>query len=58
MSNALTQVMAAGEIKGISEMREVVSNSIETKTFLPRNTEQWEEHYPAFLMAAGIGEKN
>lgn len=58
MSNALTQAMAAGEIKGISEMREVVNNSIETKIFLPENTEQWEEHYLAFLKAAGIGERN
>lgn len=57
MSNALTQAMAAGEINVIGEMREIIRNSIETKIFLPENTEQWAEYYSVFLRVTGIMER-
>lgn len=58
MANALTQAMTAGELHGISQMREVIRNSVETKIFLPEDREQWEEQYFFFLKVTGITKKS
>ena len=49
MANALTQAMAAGELYGVSELREVVCNSVETNVFYPMDKEEWTEQYQIFL---------
>ena len=36
MGNLLVQAMALGHLKSLAEIREVVRNSVETKTFLPQ----------------------
>lgn len=49
--NILTQAMARGELKDVSEIREVVRNSFEVETFEPRSeySAQWDAAYGKFL---------
>ena len=45
MGNLLVQAMAMGHLKSLADIRKVVRNSIETKTYLPQNTAEWEKAY-------------
>jgi len=45
MGNLLVQAMAMGHLKSLADIRKVVRNSIETKTYLPQDTEQWDSAY-------------
>lgn len=47
--NILMQAYGFGEISGLSELREVVRNSFELKTYQPVDTEIWESQYKKFL---------
>ncbi len=48
MGNIAAQAIAAGEIRNVSEAREVVANSTEIKCFEPKNCEAWDEAYERF----------
>jgi rhamnulokinase len=43
MGNLLVQVRASGELASLAEMREVIRNSSEVKTFLPGPAGPWDE---------------
>lgn len=46
--NILVQAMALGEIGNLSELRQVVRMSFPIETYLPQDTEQWDEAYLQF----------
>lgn len=46
--NIIVQLMALGEIKDLTEARQIVRNSFETKTFTPSGAD-WNEAYERFL---------
>jgi sugar (pentulose or hexulose) kinase len=47
--NALMQLIALGELRGIEDGRAVVRASFQTETYEPRDTHRWEETYQGFL---------
>ena len=49
--NLALQVMAAGQIGGLSELRSIVANSEEIRRFEPHNTEEWNEAYLKYCTA-------
>ena len=48
IGNVMVQAMAAGVVKNIEEMRKLISTSVETQTFFPRNTAEWDIAYINF----------
>lgn len=49
MGNILMQAVALGELTGIEDARAVVRNSVETKEYLPRQTQAWQDAYGKLL---------
>jgi sugar (pentulose or hexulose) kinase len=49
IGNLMVQAMALGEVKNLSEIRQVVKQSFETEYYTPRDTAQWDEAYERFL---------
>ena len=51
IGNIMAQAVAAGEISGVEEAREIVRNSFETKTYIPEtdNKDGWDRAYARFL---------
>ncbi len=49
IGNLMVQAMAKGHVNGLDEIREVIRNSFELKTFLPENQSEWEKAYQRFL---------
>lgn len=45
IGNILVQAMAVGALKSLAEAREVVRNSFDVKTYVPHDTERWNEAY-------------
>ncbi len=43
--NILMQAKAAGQVKSLKEIREIVRNSFELKEYLPQDTKLWQEQY-------------
>ncbi len=54
VGNLMMQARALGLVSDLWEMRRVVYDSFDTKTYMPENTEVWDEAYTAFLNAAGL----
>ena len=54
IGNLLIQAMALGAIGSMDELREVVRNSFEVKTFAPENSAEWDAAYERFLAATGL----
>ena len=48
MGNIAAQAIAVGEIKNVSEAREIIRNSTDIKCYEPKNTEEWDEAYERF----------
>ena len=48
IGNIVTQAMAAGEIKNLSEARHIIRNSFEIKQYEPKDTAMWDEGYERF----------
>ena len=48
LGNIAAQAIALGEIKDISEAREVIANSTEMGHFEPKDTAMWDEGYERF----------
>ncbi|MBQ9879890.1 MAG: rhamnulokinase, partial [Clostridia bacterium] len=49
IGNLAVQLMAAGEINGLAEARQVVRDSFDIKRYDPANTEMWDEGYERFV---------
>ena len=54
VGNLMVQAMAMGHVKDLDEIRAVIRNSFDLKTFIPENQGAWEEAYQKYL---GIAEK-
>ena len=52
--NLLVQAMALGEVRDVTEIREIVRNSTETKTYEPRCSCAWDEAYGKLCNAIEI----
>ena len=53
MGNIAVTYNALGEIANFAELRQVISNSTEIKTYEPRENELWEKAYADYLTAIG-----
>jgi rhamnulokinase len=49
MGNLLVQAMALGHLGSLADIRKVVRNSVETETYLPQETTEWDQAYEQFL---------
>ncbi len=49
LGNILVQAFASGKLSGIKEIRQIASNSVETKTYFPEDQEIWTKAYMAWL---------
>jgi rhamnulokinase len=49
IGNVMLQAKASHDVKDIWDMRRIISKSFEPKTFLPKNTNEWENAYQRFL---------
>ncbi len=54
MGNIGVAFNALGEIKDFAELRKVVSNSTEIKTYTPNDNQLWEKAYADYLKATGL----
>ncbi|QQL44573.1 rhamnulokinase [Sulfuriroseicoccus oceanibius] len=50
--NIITQMVATGTIRDVTEGRGIVARSMETKTFTPDPEQSWDAHYQRFLAIA------
>jgi len=53
----MVQAMAKGHVSNLDEIRKVIRNSFDLKTFLPENQSEWEKTYQRFLESS-FGSKN
>ena len=49
IGNIMLQAKAAGDVKDIWDMRSIIANSVEPRIFEPKDQEQWDKAYEAFL---------
>jgi rhamnulokinase len=49
IGNLMVQAMAKGHVSNLDEIREVIRNSFELKTFLPEDQPEWEEAYQKYI---------
>ena len=49
IGNIIVQAKAAGLVSDLTEMRTIVANSIGVKTYLPKDTTDWENAYKKYL---------
>jgi len=49
IGNLMVQAMAKGHVSNLDEIRKVIRNSFDLKTFLPENQSEWEKTYQRFL---------
>ena len=49
LGNAIVQFMALGELGSLSEARALLSKSMVTDVYEPRDTRLWDDHYARFL---------
>jgi rhamnulokinase len=54
VGNLVMQLIAAGEISNLEEGRALIRGSFPTTTYLPRETDRWEEAYQKFLKTLGL----
>jgi sugar (pentulose or hexulose) kinase len=48
MGNLLVQAMALGHLQSLNDIRKAVRNSVETETYLPQDTAEWDKAYGAY----------
>ncbi len=48
LGNIMVQAKAAGEVKDLWEMRQVIANSLELKRFIPADKAEWDAAYKKF----------
>ena len=49
IGNIILQAKAAGVVKDMFEMRSIIAESIEMKTYEPADTEAWDAAYERYL---------
>jgi len=49
LGNILVQAYASGDLNGIEEIRRVASESVETKTYFPEDTELWADAFNQWM---------
>jgi sugar (pentulose or hexulose) kinase len=49
IGNLSVQMMALGEISGLSEAREIIANSFETAKYEPENTGLWDDAFERYM---------
>ena len=52
--NILMQAYGSKEIESLEELREVVRNSFEIKTYQPTDILTWKSQYKRFIQVSGI----
>lgn len=56
MGNIAVQLISLQAISSLKEAREIIKNSTDIKTYLPQNTEQWEQAYKRYVeIVGGLG---
>ncbi len=58
MGNIALQLIALGEIKDVSEAREIIKNSVDFKTYEPENAEEWDKYYEEYSKYLGKSGEN
>ena len=53
IGNIMIQAKAAGCVGSLTEMRQIIRNSIQLEEFLPENEAEWEKAYGKFLKVLG-----
>ena len=48
IGNAIAQLIAIGELGDVAQARAMLSESMDTRRYLPQNTNAWDEHYARF----------
>jgi len=49
IGNILIQAKAMGLVNSIGEIRKIVSNSVDLKTYQPKDTKKWDKAYKVFV---------
>ena len=49
LGNVLVQIKAAGLVDNLTQMRALVGNSVELKTYMPKDRQEWDLAYSRFL---------
>ena len=49
LGNVAAQLIASGDISDMWKAREIIRNSEETKTFVPKNSAKWNEVYDRYI---------
>ena len=49
VGNLMIQAMALGQVKDLSEIRQVIKESFPTIDYAPEDVEQWDDAYQRFL---------
>jgi len=57
IGNLMMQAVAAGDVSGIAEAREVIRNSFPVEEYEPRQTAAWDDAYGRFLKTVGDGQQ-
>jgi Sugar (pentulose and hexulose) kinases len=51
IGNLSTQLISLGEVKNLTEARELIGRSFALDRYEPQETEKWNSEYEAFLLA-------
>lgn len=54
LGNLLVQMIVVGDLKDLAEGRDLLRSSFPTETFLPQDTDLWEEQYNRFLRITSL----
>jgi rhamnulokinase len=49
LGNVLVQVKSSGGVDTLPQMRKISAASVELKTYMPENTQEWDEAYKEFV---------
>ena len=57
IGNLAMQALATGQLRDVTEMRKLIQDSFQPKTYRPKATELWDKHAPSYLeiVAKGAG---
>jgi rhamnulokinase len=54
LGNVLMQIKASGKVDTLPQMRAISAASVDLKTYLPKNTDEWEAAYEEFKKIQNI----
>lgn len=54
LGNVAVQLLAKGDIKDLNVARAIIKNSFSPASYSPKNTGDWDAHYPRFLKVCGL----